>query len=251
MLNLYSRALECTTNGVVISDMTLPGHPVFYANPAFYRITGYDPGEAIGRNCAFLQRDDTDQPELDVLRQAIRAARVGHRGAAQLPQGRQLFFNELADRARDRARRRVQHYVGILNDVTERERTRLAIAERSARLNAVFDLSPDGFVVFDRRGLLVYTNRAFNEMTGLGWTRRRGGDHGRLRPAFPRCARPVPCRPRWPRRCPTDDGDGPETLHLCAPSAACWRAWCAAGRRRRASPSCTSATSRARPRSTA
>jgi PAS domain S-box-containing protein len=51
--------------------------------------------------------------------------------------------------------------------VTERERTRMAIAERSARLNAVFDLSPDGFVVFDREGELVYCNRAFRQMTGL------------------------------------------------------------------------------------
>ncbi len=34
MLNLYSRALECTSNGVVISDMSLPGQPLFYANPA-------------------------------------------------------------------------------------------------------------------------------------------------------------------------------------------------------------------------
>ena len=28
MLNLFSRALDCTSNGVVISDMTLPGRPV-------------------------------------------------------------------------------------------------------------------------------------------------------------------------------------------------------------------------------
>jgi PAS domain S-box-containing protein len=167
MLNLYSRALECTTNGVVISDMTLPGHPVFYANPAFYRITGYDPGEAIGRNCAFLQRDDTAQPELDVLRQAIRAPESATVVLRNYRKDGKLFFNELAIAPVTAPDGNVQHYVGILNDVTERERTRLAIAERSARLNAVFDLSPDGFVVFDRRGLLVYTNRAFNEMTGL------------------------------------------------------------------------------------
>jgi PAS domain-containing protein len=62
----------------------------------------------------------------------------------------------------------VPHYVGVITDVTERERTRMAIAERSARLNAVFDLSPDGFVVFDRRRAAgLHCNRAFLEMTGL------------------------------------------------------------------------------------
>jgi PAS domain S-box-containing protein len=69
---------------------------VFYANPAFYRITGYDPGEAIGRNCAFLQRDDTAQPELDVLRQAMPPA-SGHQVVLRnYRKDGTLFFNELA-----------------------------------------------------------------------------------------------------------------------------------------------------------
>jgi PAS domain S-box-containing protein len=168
MLNLYSRALECATNGVVISDMSLPGHPLFYANPAFYRITGYDMGEAIGRNCAFLQRDDTQQPELEVLRQAIAAGESVTVVLRNYRKDGTLFFNELAIAPVAGAEGRPQHYVGIVNDVTERERSRMAIAERSARLNAVFDLSPDGFVVFDREGQCAYSNRAFQSMTGWG-----------------------------------------------------------------------------------
>lgn len=168
MLNLYSRALECTTNGVVISDMTLPGSPVFYANPAFYRITGYDMGEAIGRNCAFLQRGDTAQPELEVLRRAIAAGESATVVLRNYRKDGSLFFNELAIAPVAASDGRTQHYVGIVNDVTERERSRMAIAERSARLNAVFDLSPDGFVVFDRDGRCAYSNRAFEAMTDWG-----------------------------------------------------------------------------------
>lgn len=167
MMNLFSRALECTTNGVVISDMSLPGRPVFYANPAFYRITGYDPGEAIGRNCAFLQMHDTAQPEIAELRAAVAAGRSAQVVLRNYRKDGTLFFNELAIAPVDEGAGAIRHYVGVLNDVTERERSRMAIAERSARLNAVFDLSPDGFVVFDREGRLVYGNRAFHAMTGL------------------------------------------------------------------------------------
>ncbi len=166
MLNLYSRALDCTSNGVVISDMALPGNPVFYANPAFYKITGYDPGDAIGRNCGFLQREDTAQPELGQLREAVSRGESCTVVLRNYRKDGALFFNELAVapvRAPDGS---VPHYVGVLNDVTERERTRMAIAVRSARLNAVFDLSPDGFVVFDADTQLVYSNRAFLAMTG-------------------------------------------------------------------------------------
>lgn len=167
MLHLFSQALDCTSNGVVISDMSLPGQPVFYANPAFQCITGYEPGEAIGRSCGFLQRDDTAQPEIDVLREAVRRGQGATVVLRNYRKDGSLFFNELAISPVADAGGQVRHYVGVLNDVTERERARLAIAERSARLNAVFDLSPDGFVVFDRVGRLVYTNRAFGEMTGL------------------------------------------------------------------------------------
>lgn len=167
MMNLFSRALECTTNGVVISDMAMPGQPVFYANPAFYRITGYDPGDAIGRNCGFLQRDDTEQPEIAELRAAVAEGRATQVVVRNYRKDGSLFFNELAIAPVDEGGGQIRHYVGVINDVTERERSRMAIAERSARLNAVFDLSPDGFVVFDREGRLVYCNRAFHEMTGL------------------------------------------------------------------------------------
>lgn len=166
MLNLYSRALECTTNGVVISDMSMPGRPVFYANPAFHRITGYEPAEAIGRNCAFLQREDTQQPEIDVLREAVSQGKSCSVVLRNYRKDGALFFNELSVAPVVGLQGEVAHYVGVLNDVTERERARMAIAERSARLNAVFDLSPDGFVVFNEAGQLVYTNRAFLGMTG-------------------------------------------------------------------------------------
>ena len=167
MLSLYSQALECTTNGVVISDISLPGAPVFYANPAFHRITGFEPGEVIGRNTRFLQRDDVAQPELRVLREAIEEGRSVTVVLRNYRKDGRLFFNELAIAPVTAPDGQARYYVGIVNDVTERERSRLAIAERNARLNAVFDLSPDGFVVFDRQGRLAYTNRAFNRMTGL------------------------------------------------------------------------------------
>ncbi|MBL8333291.1 MAG: PAS domain S-box protein [Rubrivivax sp.] len=170
MLNLYGRALECTSNGVVISDMSMPGQPVFYANPAFYRITGYEPGSAIGRNCDFLQRDDNQQPELHVLRKAVADKTSAQVVLRNYRKDGSLFFNELAIAPVTEPDGSVKHYVGVLNDVTERERSRMAIAERSARLNAVFDLSPDGFVVFDAQGQLAYCNRAFQAMTGWGET---------------------------------------------------------------------------------
>lgn len=166
LLRLYNRALECTTNGVVISDVQNPNQPLFYANPAFEKITGYSTSEVIGRNCNFLQGQDGDQPEVAVLREAVRQ---GHSATVILRNYRKdgsLFFNELSIAPVAESDGTVTHYVGVQSDVTERERARFALAERNARLNAVFDLSPDGFVVFDREHQMVYCNPAFAQMTG-------------------------------------------------------------------------------------
>ncbi|MEK8047304.1 PAS domain S-box protein [Ideonella margarita] len=166
MMELYNRALECATNGIVISDMSLPGQPVFYANPAFTRITGYQPWEVIGKKCALLQGTDHDQPEIDVMRQAIATQSSATVVLRNYRKDGTLFFNELALAPVRSADDTVRHYVGILNDVSERERSRLALAERNARLNAVFDLSPDGYAVFDSDGVLVFGNRALRKITG-------------------------------------------------------------------------------------
>jgi len=168
MLRLYSRALECTANGVVISDVRSPGQPLFYANPAFEKITGYPTFEAIGRNCSFLQGNDTEQSEIAVLRDAVKRGDSATVVLRNYKKDGSLFFNELSISPVAEPDGTVTHYVGVQSDVTERERARFALAERNARLNAVFDLSPDGFVVFDRDRQLVYCNPAFMQMTG--WT---------------------------------------------------------------------------------
>ena len=40
---------------IVISDMSMPGNPMFFVNGEFCRVTGYAKHEAQGRNCRFLQ----------------------------------------------------------------------------------------------------------------------------------------------------------------------------------------------------
>jgi len=58
------------------------------------------------------------------------------------------------------------HFVGIVLDVTARVKAEEANAKRRAQLDAIFSLSPDGFVLFDANDHLVFANPAFERMTG-------------------------------------------------------------------------------------
>ena len=56
-LSLYKSAIESAMNGVVIADARAPDMPLIYVNEGFVEMTGYEPAEALGRNCRFLHRN--------------------------------------------------------------------------------------------------------------------------------------------------------------------------------------------------
>ncbi len=63
----------------------------------------------------------------------------------------------------------LSRYLGLLRrDTQARKVAQAQIQERTEQLNAVFDISPDGFVSFDRNQCVTFVNPAFRQMTGVG-----------------------------------------------------------------------------------
>lgn len=60
---------------MVLTDPSAEDNPIVYVNSAFERTTGYSRASAIGRNCRFLQGEDTPKRDVDALRDAIRESR--------------------------------------------------------------------------------------------------------------------------------------------------------------------------------
>ena len=94
-LRLWQRALESSVNAITIIDATHKDFPYVYVNPAFERITGYSAEEALGKNGRFLQNQDTDQPELEHIRRAVREKRDGKALLRNYRKDGSLFWNEL------------------------------------------------------------------------------------------------------------------------------------------------------------
>ncbi|MFZ3139898.1 ATP-binding protein [Polaromonas sp.] len=68
---LLQRAITSSKNGITIGRALNGQFPLIYANPAFYRLTGFAPGEVIGQDCRFLQQGHKEQPGLRTLRCAL------------------------------------------------------------------------------------------------------------------------------------------------------------------------------------
>ncbi|MGB3625851.1 MAG: PAS domain-containing protein [Henriciella sp.] len=69
--HLVTPAIARSSLSIVISDPRLPDNPIVYANYGFEALTQYSPDYAIGRNCRFLQGDETATADIDRLRQVV------------------------------------------------------------------------------------------------------------------------------------------------------------------------------------
>ena len=121
-LRLRQRAIEASSNGITIVDITLPDNQIVYANPAFEQITGYSSLEAAGRNPRFLSRGDGEQVGLEEMRAALREQREGHAVLRNYRKDGTLFWNSLSVAPVRDDGGKVTHFVGIINDITEQKR---------------------------------------------------------------------------------------------------------------------------------
>jgi PAS domain S-box-containing protein len=165
-LRLRDRAVAASSNGIVITDPNLPDNPVVYVNPAFERITGYSAEEVRGRNCRFMQGDDDrDQPALAELREALREGRYSRVVLRNRRKDGTPFWNELSvSPVRDEAGR-LTHFVGVQNDVTERQRTQEELRQSEERFKVLAQEVVEGIVLIEN-GRIIDANRSVTEMFG-------------------------------------------------------------------------------------
>jgi len=166
---LYERALASSHNGVFITNALMATQPIVFVNDALQKITGLAPHKIYGRGLETFLNGTGSDSGFDAIRQAIREERAESVTLHQrLPNGRELYAELSLSPVRS-ADGRVTNFVGIISDVTARIHAEEAIAERSTQLDAIFSLSPDGFVLFDGEGHLIFANPAFERMTGRAW----------------------------------------------------------------------------------
>jgi PAS domain S-box-containing protein len=133
---LYAAALDQSTDGVTLADVTAHDLPLVYVNDGFERLTGYSRGELMGRNCRVLQGPETDRASVAGIRAALRAGRPHRTEILNYRKDGEPFWNELSLFPVRGPGGAITHYIGLQRDVTERRqlRRRLQEAERMETL---------------------------------------------------------------------------------------------------------------------
>ena len=128
-LLLLFRAVECTRNGIVVTDPNQPDNPIIYANQAFADLCGFRIDQIIGRNCRFLQRDDRDQPAIEEIRNAINEKRPITTVLKNYRKDGSLFWNELTVSPVHDANGKLINFVGVQNDISARREAERRVSE--------------------------------------------------------------------------------------------------------------------------
>jgi diguanylate cyclase (GGDEF)-like protein/PAS domain S-box-containing protein len=145
-LNRWRAVFESTSNGITICDASTADLSLVHVNPAFERMTGYTANEVYGRNCRFLQGNDTGQPSLTSIREAIREGRDARALLKNYRKDGTWFWNELYLSPIRDLEGHLTHFVGIQNDVT-------AQVESACRL--AYLAHHDALTGLANRGLLL------------------------------------------------------------------------------------------------
>ncbi|MFC6873612.1 PAS domain-containing protein [Halobellus marinus] len=131
---LKTRAMDEAPVGITIADATAPDMPLVYVNAAFERVTGYSPEYAIGRNCRFLQGDDTREAPVAEMRAAIEAGRATSVEIRNYRKDGEMFWNEVTIAPLRDEDGTVVNYVGFQRDITRRKRAERAAKRRASRI---------------------------------------------------------------------------------------------------------------------
>ena len=134
-LKLLKRCIESSSNGIVVADARIKDMPLVYVNPTFETMTGYTADEAVGKNCRFLQGDDFDLSNEQPLAQVRRALSQGEDVSVVLRNYRKdgsPFWNDLYLSPIRNNRDEITHYVGIQNDISERQSLESQLAYNSS-----------------------------------------------------------------------------------------------------------------------
>ena len=118
LLLLKDRALDIAAEGITIADMRLPDQPLIYINEGFERLTGYSAKSMLGKNCRFLQGEDSDPGTVEEIRRALASGTECTVEILNHTKNGEPFWNRLSLTPVTDSKGGVTHFIGVQSDIT-------------------------------------------------------------------------------------------------------------------------------------
>ncbi|MFM1842651.1 MAG: hypothetical protein RLZZ490_1387 [Cyanobacteriota bacterium] len=167
-LQLLERAIDASSNGILMTDAITSSNPIVYVNHGFERITGFSKFDALGHNCRFLQKDESDPEQRQQIQQIRAAIAKGTECEVILKNYRKdgsLFWNHLHISPVYNQHNCLVNFIGIQTDVTQQKLAAEQLKESEERLGRIIHTITDGLLIVDEKdGLIRFVNPAAQKM---------------------------------------------------------------------------------------
>ena len=159
---MRSRALEEAPVGVTITDPTREDNPLVFANDRFEEMTGYEESAVLGRNCRFLQGEDTDPEVVAEIREGIDRREPVSVELLNYRADGTPFWNRVTVAPVEDGTGDVTNFVGFQEDVTDR----VEREHELERYETIVQTVTDPVYVLDTEGRFVRVNDAMVDAMG-------------------------------------------------------------------------------------
>lgn len=154
---LKSKVIAATSCSVVVTDATVPRHPVIYVNPAFRLLTGYADEDILGQSLSLLSGPQTDRGVIEKLAMATQDGRACRVLVRHYRKNGAPFWNEVTlSPVKNRAGLATE-YIWVMSDATQRQQAEEALKDTRDPARMLADLMTEGIIVTSDAAI-VYAN---------------------------------------------------------------------------------------------
>lgn len=158
--------LEAVEQSAVAISITDPTARILYANPAFGRVTGYDPAEVVGCNESILSDKTTPRIVYETMWGRLMQKRPWSGVLVNRRRDGTRYLAELTIAPVLDAAGTTTHYLGMHRDVTEVHRLEQQVLNQKALIESMVDASPVVTALLDVDGKVVLDNMAYKKLAG-------------------------------------------------------------------------------------
>lgn len=166
-LRRLQQAIEDASVPISLADPSQPDRPLVFVNDAFEEMTGYPPEQALGRNCRFLQGEDTDSEKITALREAIDDEKPISVELRNYRRDGTEFWNRLTVTPIYDDNDQLVRYLGTQEDVTEQKEREQTLKQTQALLSDMEGLANIGAWEYNPETETIKTTNGFRDIFGI------------------------------------------------------------------------------------
>ena len=161
-------ATENSPASIIVTD---PAGNIEYVNPKFVQITGYSPGEVMGKNPRILKSAETAPEDYAHMWKTITGGGEWHGEFHNRKKNGELYWERASISPIFDRGGTITHFLAVKEDITERKQAEAALLKEQLLLNSLIAATPDHIYFKDRESRFIRINEACAQRHGLPDTR--------------------------------------------------------------------------------